>query len=195
MEAILELPYATRLAGLAPALLLAAFWLSGCRGLRPGMPRAAAAAPVVLLHCAAPWLLFRRVPPHGPAGPGEPHPDILALVLLEFASVWLTNFKVGPSSVHWAALGWVIALWGWKELPALAAWPPLAPTPPACPGAGLGDGPRPAAPPLEPGSVYCGDADAAEPLGRRGWLAGGAGAGWAARLRLGQGNGVHPILA
>lgn len=92
---LLELPYTVRLAGLVPVLLLGAVWLSAWRGLRPGAPRLAAAAPVLALHSAAPWLLFRRVPPHGPAGPGEPDPDIVTLVLLEFALVWLANFKVG----------------------------------------------------------------------------------------------------
>lgn len=94
MAALILLPYAARLGCLAAASLLSASWLYAARNLLTGAPRLAAALPCVILHCAAPWLLFHRVPPRGTPSPSEPSPEIITIGLAEFALVWLSNFKV-----------------------------------------------------------------------------------------------------
>ncbi|PSC73168.1 hypothetical protein C2E20_3736 [Micractinium conductrix] len=73
----------------------AAAWLHACTPrLRPGAARLVAALPVLALCGAAP-LPFRRVPSPGSAQDNDQHPpEIVTIVLVEFAFTWLCAFKV-----------------------------------------------------------------------------------------------------
>ena len=88
-------PLAVRLAALGVAGAAAAAWLHACTPrLRPGAARLVAALPVLALCGAAP-LPFRRVPSPGSAQDNDQHPpEIVTIVLVEFAFTWLCAFKV-----------------------------------------------------------------------------------------------------
>lgn len=84
--------YTLRLSLLGPACLVAGAWLFRCRGLRPGKTRLLAVLPVLALFFYAP-LLFNRI------GVTQ-EPDIITIVLVEFALTWLASYKVRSASAQ-----------------------------------------------------------------------------------------------
>lgn len=83
------LSYAARLELVGLACLLTSGLVFACRDCAPGAHRLVAAAPALAVHSVAP-LLFRRVG----EGRGSHDAEIISIVLIEFALVWLANFKL-----------------------------------------------------------------------------------------------------
>ncbi|PRW60188.1 putative long-chain-alcohol O-fatty-acyltransferase 5 [Chlorella sorokiniana] len=98
--------YPARLLALAAGALLTAAWVFAARRLAPGLPRLAAALPVLAFNCAAP-LLFRRLDATDRSKPNE----MISVGMIEFAFVWLCCYKV---------LAWVC-----NRGPLVRPWRPL----------------------------------------------------------------------